>query len=144
MSSSKKTNAAAPGSPSKRTLYQETVDEAQDSTPLLGAPTMRRADSVTIDVLDSDSTRIPPMTDADDDDTSSLNSHDEPHFGSAEVVRDIVIGLSDGLTVPFALAAGLATLNNSRLVVTAGLAGVFFYHLYAQHMHNRCAHYGNG
>ena len=43
---------------------------------------------------------------------------------SADVVRDIVIGLSDGLTVPFALAAGLATLNSSRLVVTAGMAEV--------------------
>ena len=35
-----------------------------------------------------------------------------------------MIGLSDGLTVPFALAAGLATLDNSKLVVTAGLAEV--------------------
>ena len=37
--------------------------------------------------------------------------HTEPHFGSADLVRDIVIGLSDGLTVPFALAAGLASLQ---------------------------------
>jgi hypothetical protein len=58
--------------------------------------------------------------------SSSVSSHEhaEPHFGSAEVVRDIVIGLSDGLTVPFALAAGLATFNNSNLVVTAGMAEV--------------------
>ena len=54
---------------------------------------------------------------------SPKEGHSEPHFGSAEVVRDIVIGLSDGLTVPFALAAGLATLDNSQLVVTAGMAG---------------------
>jgi hypothetical protein len=52
------------------------------------------------------------------------SEHKEPHFGGAEIVRDVVIGLSDGLTVPFALAAGLATLDNSRLVVTAGLAEV--------------------
>ena len=32
--------------------------------------------------------------------------HTERHFTSSEVVRDIVIGMSDGLTVPFALAAG--------------------------------------
>ena len=48
----------------------------------------------------------------------------EPHFNSSDIVRDVVIGLSDGLTVPFALAAGLASLDNSQLVVTAGLAEV--------------------
>jgi hypothetical protein len=50
--------------------------------------------------------------------------HIEPHFMSADIVRDVVIGLADGLTVPFALAAGLATLDNNQLVVTAGLAEV--------------------
>lgn len=50
--------------------------------------------------------------------------HIEKHFDSADVVRDVIIGLSDGLTVPFALAAGLASLNNSRLVVTAGIAEI--------------------
>ncbi|KAG9300222.1 hypothetical protein G9A89_002668 [Geosiphon pyriformis] len=48
--------------------------------------------------------------------------HHEKHFKSPEVVRDIVIGLSDGLTVPFALAAGLANFGDPTLVVTAGLA----------------------
>ncbi|KAI8928803.1 VIT family-domain-containing protein [Entophlyctis helioformis] len=43
---------------------------------------------------------------------------------TVDVVRDIIIGLSDGLTVPFALAAGLAALNNSKLVVLAGLAEI--------------------
>jgi VIT1/CCC1 family predicted Fe2+/Mn2+ transporter len=62
--------------------------------------------------------------DGNDDDAASCSSHTEPHFGSAEVIRDIIVGLSDGLTVPFALAAGLAALNNSRLVVTAGLAEI--------------------
>ncbi|TPX34071.1 hypothetical protein SmJEL517_g03256 [Synchytrium microbalum] len=56
--------------------------------------------------------------------SSSNNSHVEPHFGAAEVVRDIIIGLSDGLTVPFALAAGLSSLNNTHLVVTAGFAEI--------------------
>jgi VIT1/CCC1 family predicted Fe2+/Mn2+ transporter len=72
---------------------------------------------------------VQPVTDISDtavnvDDTSSIDSHAEPHFGSAEVVRDVIIGLSDGLTVPFALAAGLATLDSSRLVLTAGIAEV--------------------
>ena len=56
-------------------------------------------------------------------------SHPEHHFNSSEAIRDIVIGLSDGLTVPFALAAGLAgavtnVANPSHLVVTAGLAEI--------------------
>lgn len=58
---------------------------------------------------------------------SPLNMHSdhvEPHFESSDIVRDIVIGLSDGLTVPFALAAGLATFDNSKLVVIAGMAEI--------------------
>src|SRR4051812_7377294 len=52
-------------------------------------------------------------------------SHDEHHFTASELVRDIVIGMSDGLTVPFALAAGLSGTDvATTLVVTAGLAEV--------------------
>ncbi len=51
--------------------------------------------------------------------------HVEKHFTAGETVRDIVIGMSDGLTVPFALAAGLSgAVASTRLVVTAGLAEV--------------------
>jgi VIT1/CCC1 family predicted Fe2+/Mn2+ transporter len=51
--------------------------------------------------------------------------HDEQHFESTETVRDIVIGLSDGLTVPFALAAGLSgAVSSAHLVVLAGLAEI--------------------
>lgn len=51
--------------------------------------------------------------------------HVEEHFTSSEVVRDIVIGVSDGLTVPFALAAGLSgTVASTSIVVTAGLAEI--------------------
>jgi vacuolar iron transporter family protein len=51
--------------------------------------------------------------------------HVEKHFQSSEVVRDIVIGMADGLTVPFALAAGLSgAVDTSRLVVVAGLAEI--------------------
>ena len=53
------------------------------------------------------------------------SQHNEHHFQSSDSVRDIVIGLSDGLTVPFALAAGLAgSISATRLVVTAGLAEI--------------------
>lgn len=51
--------------------------------------------------------------------------HVEKHFTASETVRDIVIGMSDGLTVPFALAAGLSgTVESSGIIVTAGLAEV--------------------
>jgi len=51
--------------------------------------------------------------------------HIERHFTASEVVRDVVIGMSDGLTVPFALAAGLSgAVDNSHIVVVAGLAEI--------------------
>jgi hypothetical protein len=50
------------------------------------------------------------------------NDHVEPHFLSSDIIRDVVIGLSDGLTVPFALAAGLAAFDDSNIVVIAGMA----------------------
>src|SRR5216683_2590321 len=51
--------------------------------------------------------------------------HTEHHFTSTEVVRDIVIGMSDGLTVPFALAAGLSgTVQSTSIVVIAGMAEI--------------------
>jgi len=51
--------------------------------------------------------------------------HTEHHFTATEVVRDIVIGMSDGLTVPFALAAGLSgTVQSTNIVVIAGLAEI--------------------
>lgn len=51
--------------------------------------------------------------------------HLEKHFRGSESVRDVVIGMADGLTVPFALAAGLsAAVTRSNLIVTAGLAEV--------------------
>jgi len=51
--------------------------------------------------------------------------HIEKHFTATETVRDIVIGMSDGLTVPFALAAGLSgAVASTGIVVTAGLAEI--------------------
>ncbi|CAJ1936747.1 unnamed protein product [Sphenostylis stenocarpa] len=56
---------------------------------------------------------------------SLLDLHTEKHFTAGEVVRDIIIGVSDGLTVPFALAAGLSGTNaTSAIVLTAGIAEV--------------------
>jgi vacuolar iron transporter family protein len=51
--------------------------------------------------------------------------HIETHFTASESVRDVVIGMADGLTVPFALAAGLSgAVESSGIIVTAGLAEV--------------------
>jgi VIT1/CCC1 family predicted Fe2+/Mn2+ transporter len=51
--------------------------------------------------------------------------HTEHHFTGSENVRDVVIGMSDGLTVPFALAAGLTgAIAASHIVVVAGLAEI--------------------
>jgi vacuolar iron transporter family protein len=57
------------------------------------------------------------------------SEHVESHFTASASVRDVVIGMADGLTVPFALAAGItaavaASANATRLVVTAGLAEI--------------------
>jgi VIT1/CCC1 family predicted Fe2+/Mn2+ transporter len=54
-----------------------------------------------------------------------MTPHVERHFTASEVVRDVVIGMSDGLTVPFALAAGLSgAVASTGIIVTAGLAEI--------------------
>jgi len=54
-----------------------------------------------------------------------LKMHHEHHLKSSDTIKDIVIGMSDGLTVPFALAAGLSgAVNSSGIVVTAGIAEI--------------------
>lgn len=51
--------------------------------------------------------------------------HREEHFEQPELVRDCILGLSDGLTVPFALAAGLSSLDNTKIVIYGGVAGEY-------------------
>lgn len=54
-----------------------------------------------------------------------MTPHLEKHFTASDSVRDIVIGMADGLTVPFALAAGLTgAISQSHLIVTAGFAEI--------------------
>src|SRR5437867_6061288 len=54
-----------------------------------------------------------------------ITHHIERHFEATATVRDIVIGMADGLTVPFALAAGLSgTVQTSTIVVIAGVAEI--------------------
>jgi vacuolar iron transporter family protein len=55
----------------------------------------------------------------------AAGEHVERHFLNSQTVRDVVIGMADGLTVPFALAAGIsAAIASTRIVVTAGLAEI--------------------
>ena len=58
-------------------------------------------------------------------DTHLHHDHKEAHLQSSDFLRDVVIGMSDGLTVPFALAAGLSgAVDSTGLIVIAGLAEV--------------------
>jgi len=51
--------------------------------------------------------------------------HHEEHLKSSDTLRDIVIGMSDGLTVPFALAAGLSgAVDSTHIIVIAGIAEI--------------------
>jgi VIT1/CCC1 family predicted Fe2+/Mn2+ transporter len=53
------------------------------------------------------------------------HQHEEKHIQSSDLIRDVVIGMSDGLTVPFALAAGLTgAVTSSSIIVIAGLAEI--------------------
>lgn len=55
----------------------------------------------------------------------SHHEHKEEHFEGSQMVRDIVIGMADGLTVPFALTAGLSgALDSNAIIITAGLAEI--------------------
>jgi VIT1/CCC1 family predicted Fe2+/Mn2+ transporter len=57
--------------------------------------------------------------------TMPQTQHVEKHFTASASIRDVVIGMSDGLTVPFALAAGLSgAVDSTRVVITAGLAEI--------------------
>jgi VIT1/CCC1 family predicted Fe2+/Mn2+ transporter len=58
-------------------------------------------------------------------DTHLHHDHIESHLKSSDALRDIVIGMSDGLTVPFALAAGLSgVVSSSSIIVVAGIAEI--------------------
>ncbi|MEO5500795.1 MAG: VIT1/CCC1 transporter family protein [Ginsengibacter sp.] len=57
--------------------------------------------------------------------STKIASHHEEHLESSDLLRDVVIGMSDGLTVPFALAAGLTgAVSNSSIIVIAGIAEI--------------------
>jgi len=47
-------------------------------------------------------------------------AHNEKHNNYNDIIRDVIIGFADGLTVPFALTAGLSSLGSARLVIIGG------------------------
>lgn len=51
--------------------------------------------------------------------------HKETHFKQPDLIKDIIIGMSDGITVPFALTAGISgAIDNNNIIITAGLAEI--------------------
>ena len=65
------------------------------------------------------------QTDSISSEKVSQTAHSEHHTRHGELVRDCIIGFADGLTVPFALTAGLSSLGSSKLVILGGLAELF-------------------
>ncbi|KAG0140715.1 hypothetical protein CROQUDRAFT_99699 [Cronartium quercuum f. sp. fusiforme G11] len=98
------------GDPNSTSLWAYTQDEADDERPssaISSTPTLDKCDKH----------KRPEAICCRD-----LRGDDERHLIDPDIVRDIVIGLSDGLTVPFGLTAGLSSLGSSRLVVVGGIA----------------------
>lgn len=52
-------------------------------------------------------------------------AHNEKHNAYGDIIRDIIIGFADGLTVPFALTAGLSSLGSARLVIIGGKSPLY-------------------
>ncbi len=75
------------------------------------------------DVIASDqSTRKDDVESQDASSASEKRMEKKPFKVDARIISDATIGLSDGLTVPFALTAGLSALGNTRVVIYGGLA----------------------
>ncbi|QPG95207.1 hypothetical protein C2857_007836 [Epichloe festucae Fl1] len=70
-------------------------------------------------------TERPFPTAYDSKSIDSSSSSSSSRFDHGDVLRDVIIGFSDGLTVPFALTAGLSSLGSTKLVIMGGLAELF-------------------
>jgi vacuolar iron transporter family protein len=67
----------------------------------------------------------PIMSEMHNHAVADTHLHHEKHFHSSDVLQDVVIGMSDGLTVPFALAAGLSgAVSDTHIILTAGIAEI--------------------
>ncbi|ATY61366.1 protein CCC1, putative [Cordyceps militaris CM01] len=59
------------------------------------------------------------------DETKTMAEDEGALFDTTDILRDVIIGFADGLTVPFALTAGLSSLGSSKIVIMGGLAELF-------------------
>lgn len=99
-----------------------------EHSPLLGNPRNGSSTGSLVDALHQGSVTTASSSDNASNSHSSFSYYgNDPNLGifgkvDPRVMSDAIIGLSDGLTVPFALTAGLSSLGNSKLVITGGLA----------------------
>jgi VIT1/CCC1 family predicted Fe2+/Mn2+ transporter len=84
-------------------------------------PTLAAKEKESIDTLSTN----PNATINGDSEVTKMTSHKENHSNSSILVGDIIIGFADGLTVPFALTAGLSSIGSLNLVILGGLAELF-------------------
>lgn len=106
-----------------------------ETTPLLSnghngsiEPAVERTQTANNALLRPDELRKPSMKNgsyAHHHHGDSSSSHSESHSNNGSLIRDITIGFADGLTVPFALTAGLSSLGSTKIVVIGGLAELF-------------------
>lgn len=106
------------------------MPSASESAPLLPQPRTERPPPTSPPVLRPDSlNRRRPSSFNRTPSAAAANGteHTENHNNNSysDVLRDVIIGFADGLTVPFALTAGLSSLGSTRLVVMGGLAELF-------------------
>jgi hypothetical protein len=92
------------------------MSRSSDTTPLLARPGSAEG---------STSSRLRPkvLNRMSSSAPDPERPHAEKHMGQYDsIMRDVIIGFSDGLTVPFALTAGLSSLGNTKIVIMGGLA----------------------
>ncbi|CAE7197602.1 unnamed protein product [Rhizoctonia solani] len=114
--------SSSSSSSSSPTVLRVALPKRQNSTDKLNKPPVWS--------INSSSEHEPPLPSKCDRNSQArdgvcckeLKGDDERDLIDPDVVRDVIIGLSDGLTVPFALTAGLSSIGNSRLVVIGGIA----------------------
>lgn len=82
-------------------------------------------DATTPLLHNGDANKSAPPADVERNYEDGTGGYDDPSSSYGEVIRDMTIGFADGLTVPFALTAGLSSLGDTRLVVLGGLAELF-------------------
>lgn len=101
-------------------MSTKSFDIEQRAAHRPSTPPTRGAPSATTTIADADHTTMEHKTVRSD-----AYPHSEKHASNTAFVRDAIIGFADGLTVPFALTAGLSSVGSSRLVIIGGLAELF-------------------